>query len=88
MRGAPAKQLDLEVADAAADLQDSRARNPARLNVVDYCPRRGGESPALIALRCAPSEAAGKDRLVIAVIAAFGHDDSISVCGAVTPCPS
>ena len=48
MRGAPAKQLDLEVAYAAADLQDRSARNPARLNVVDYCPRRGGESSALI----------------------------------------
>jgi len=58
MRGAPAKQLDLEVADAAADLQDRSARNPARLNVVGYCPRRGGESAALIALRGTPGEAA------------------------------
>src|SRR5215472_12234008 len=58
MRGAPAKQLDLEVADAAADLQDRGARNPARLNVVDYCPRRGSESSAPIALRCTPGEAA------------------------------
>jgi len=80
MRGAPAKQLDLEVAYAAADLQDRSARNPARLNVADDCPRRGGESAALIALRGPPSEAAGKDRLVIVVIAAFGHADSISVC--------
>jgi hypothetical protein len=58
MRGAPTKQLDLEVAYAAADLQDRSARNPTRLNVVDYGPRRGGESSALIALRCTPGEAA------------------------------
>jgi hypothetical protein len=58
MRGAPAKQLDLEVAHAAADLQDRSTRDPARLNVVDYCPRRGGQSSALIPLRCTSGEAA------------------------------
>ena len=86
MRGTPAKQLDLEVAYAAADLQDRSARNPTRRNVVDYCPRRRGESSALIALRCTPGEAARKDRLVIVVIAAFRHSDSISVCVAATLC--
>src|SRR6516162_3418418 len=58
MRGAPAKQLDLEMAYAAADLQDRSARNPTRLNVVDYCLRGWGESSALIAPRCTPGEAA------------------------------
>ena len=58
MPGAPAKQFDMEVAYAAADLQDGSARNPARLNVVDYCLRGWGESSALIAPRCTPGEAA------------------------------
>jgi hypothetical protein len=51
VRSAPAKQLDLEMAHAAADLEDGGARDPARLNVIDYCPRCGRETSALIALR-------------------------------------
>src|SRR5215472_7760322 len=77
MCGAPAKQLDLELPDAAADLQDRSARNPARGDEVDNPLRRRGQAPSLIALRLTSREAAGEDRLIVVRIAALGHGVSI-----------
>src|SRR5215470_3583459 len=78
MCGAPTKQLDLELPDAAADLQDRSALNPPRGDEVDNPLRRRGQAPPLIALRLTSREAARKDRLIIVRIAALGHGVSIS----------
>ena len=79
MCGAPAKQLDLELPNAAADLQDRSALNPLRGDEVDDPLRRRGQAPPLIALGLTSREAAGKDRLIIVWIAALGHAVSISL---------
>ena len=79
MCSAPAKQLDLKLPDAAADLQDRSALNPPRGDEVGNPPRCRGQAPPLIALRLTSREAAGKDRLIIVRIAALGHGVSISL---------
>jgi hypothetical protein len=79
MGGAPAKQLDLELPDTAADLQDRSAVNPPRGDEVGNALCRRGQAAPLIALGLTSREAAGKDRLIIVWIAALGHGVSISL---------
>src|SRR4029453_13931963 len=76
--GAPLQELDLDLADSAADLEDGRALDPPLLEKRNHPPRRLVEPLLSIALRGSPGEAWREEPVTAARIAAARHAESVS----------
>jgi hypothetical protein len=75
--GAALQQLDLDLADAAADLEYGRTLDPALLEKLDDPPRRLVKTPLSVALRNAASKAGREEPVAAARIAATRHSESL-----------
>ena len=72
-RGAALEQLDLDLADAAADLEHGRALEAARLEERDHPPRRLVETALAVPLRHPARELLVEEAVAPARVAAAGH---------------
>src|SRR4029453_7823163 len=73
--GAPLQQLDLDLADAAADFEYRRTLDPAQLEKLDHLPRRLIESSLSIARRHAARKTRREKPVTSARIAAARHGE-------------
>src|SRR5712691_10174812 len=71
--GTALQQLDLDLTDAAADLEHGCTLNATRLEKLDHPPRRSIKSSFSIALRHAASKPRREEPVTTARIAASGH---------------
>src|SRR5204862_6192110 len=78
LRGAALQQLDLDLADTAADLEDARSLDAAPLEEVDHLLRGLVEAPLAVAPRDAPREARVEEPVAAAGVAAARHEPMIS----------